>query len=312
MDELTDLILTMIVANTEHDGDLNFNKIDIDKIISQYNILNSNNKQIWNERGWIVLWKNKYITDKEFCEYMDIELEDNSIWIVCDDFGSILNGRKYSTEIKVLDNDDDWWNDTSYYKNDIEDYWNKYDEKTLKEIIDFCIKNEIEIEVDNNKELITKENTIVKDGDIYFKDEKLVEFIDDYELEPLRDCLNDAICEAQDDADRSECYEKIRNSFENKIGEFKIKSKIVKNYKGEERNAEKLYIKFSDDFSKVEEFLKDTYGNYEFLQEDFGSLVHILKEMDYFEFDSIDFNHIYGSIEKSILNEFTRNKLDWY
>ena len=154
-------------------------------------------------------------------------------------------------EIKTLSNDE-LRARTDAFKSSIKERLSEK-EKEIEALREQLNSDEIEID----EELMTKENTILKDGDIYFNDEKLVKFIDYDELEGLRDCLNDAICEAQEDADKGECYRKIRNAFENQIGEFKIKSKSVKNYKGEERNVEKLYIKFNNDFSEVEKFLKE-------------------------------------------------------
>ena len=311
IDEMVDLILTMIVTNNEQGNNLNFTKADIGNIISKYNIFEKRtayNDFVWNEIGWIVLWKNKYVTDEQFSKYMGIELVNNEIWIVCDGFSDILNAE-YETEIKILDGDEEWWTSGDSYDNNVSEYWDRYTEETLKDIMEYCFKNGIEVGEDEEK--MTEENTKLENGDILFNGESLVDLIDDDEFSELKDCLNFAICDAQEDADRNECYNKVKNGFENKIVDFTKKDVKTKNYKGEEKTVEKLYINVNINFDKVEQWLKDDYGNYEFLQENYGSLLHILREMEFFDFRAPDYNYIYGDMDYEFLNEMTRDRLQW-
>lgn len=317
-----ELILSMIKANSEYENDLNFTKADIENFMNKYNFKNEIKES--NELGWIVLWDNKYITNEEFAKLMDIEYYDNNYWLIVDSFDSILSD-KYETEIKVLDQDDDWWNSSDYYENnDIDSYyWHRYTEDTLKEIIEFCVNQGIEIENgDGDDELMTDENTYLAPDkhdkqNIYFKYEngdevELSSLLDEDGLDELKNALNNAICEAQDYADRDEVETKIIKEFESSIGFFKREYVKKKDYKGVEKEVEKISIRLDNlDFNNVESFLQDEYNEYDFETSNYGDLLHILKEMEYFEFDTPDYNYIYGSIDNDMLNEITVDKLHW-
>lgn len=317
-----DLILTMIKANDEYKNELGFNKSDIENFMNKYNF-KSEIKEC-NELGWIILWNKDYITNEEFAKLMDLEYNENNFWLVIDNFDDILSD-KYSTEISVLGQDDDWWSNRDYYENnDIDSYyWHRYTEETLKEIIEYCDKKGLEIEnEDDDYELMTTENTYLKPNkkgkqDIYFKFEdgdevELSSLLDEDGLEDLKDALNNAICEAQDSADQSEIYDKVIKEFEKSIGYFERKYVNKKNYKGEEQEVEKIYIRLDNvDFDKVKEHLEDDYDEYDFETGNYGDLQSILKEMDYFEFDTPNYSYISGDIDNDLLNEYTRDKLNW-
>lgn len=288
-----------------HSDALNFDKSDIDNLIQKYDALN-NIKGNCNERGWIVFWKNKYINTEELAKLMDIKYENNSFWLVIDDFDDILH-KDYEFEINVLSHKSevDWWSYGDWYDNNIDVYyWKDYNEETLKSIIEYCIKEGIEYEDD----VMTEENLILKDGDVYFNDTKLVDILDESELRELKDRLNTAICEAQESADRGEVYDNVKNEFENQIGKFYFKNvKSPKNGKDEE----KVFIDLNIDWNEIDNFLKEEYGDYDFATENYGDLLYILKEMEFFKFDVPNYDYISGTIDKPMLNEFTQNRLEW-
>lgn len=320
-----DLILSMIKANDDYENELGFNKSDIENFMNKYNF----KKEIveCNEIGKIILWNKKYITNEEFANYMDVEYDktEDKFWLVIDSFGDILS-KEYETEIGILGQDDDWWHGSDYYENtDIDSYyWHRYTEDTLKDIIEYCIKKGIEIEDEDGEEyeLMTNENTYLKPDkngkqDIYFKYEnedevELSSLLDNDELSDLKDALNYAICDAQETADRDEIYEKIISEFEDSIGFFKREYVKKKDYNGVEKEVEKIYIRLDNiDFGKVEEFLQDEYNEYDFETENYGNLVSILKEMEFFEFRTPDYQYVSGDIDNDILNEYTTDKLNW-
>jgi len=294
------LILTMLKAYNEFDNEINFEKFDIDNFISKYkileNLLFTNIK--CNELGIIILWENKYLTNEEFAKLMGVEFNDNSFWLVCDNFDDILSNN-YSFEIDILNGTFDW-QPSDFYDVAIEPYWDDYTEKTLERIIKFCVNKGFEID----GELMTNENTNLIDGDIYFNDIKLISIIDDSDLEELKNSLNSAICEAQDSANYSECYNSIKTNFKSSIGEFKYKSKS-------DKDIEKLWVKLNIDWEDVKKNLRDTYGEYEFEETSFGNLYHVLNDMDFFNFKKPNYKYLDGDIDKNDLNEDTQNRLDW-
>lgn len=283
---MDNLILTMIVAHKKYGDAIGFTKDDINNIIKKHNYLNNIR---CNEIGSIVLWENKYIDNVTFAKHMDIEIIDDKMCLVVNNFGDVLSKKDYETEIAILDGEDETWG-TSYYDVDIDDYSGDYNEDTLKAILDNCIKNEYEID----DEVITAENTKIVDSVIYFKDEELLDYID--ELDDLKIDLSWGIIEAQADADRNEAYEKIKGYFESAVGDFQWKD-------------DKLIIKLDVDINDVKHFLKESYGDYEFDQENYGNLQSILNEMEYFDIDTPDYNYLYGTIDEDYLNEYTQNRL---
>lgn len=300
--DILSLVLTMIEANNKFVpnlfSNLNFTKKDIENFIQKYNVLKDPR---CNELGFFILLKNNYITNEEFAKYMNLDYKDGSFWIVADSFDDILS-KKYEFEIKILDGDYLDYN-YDFYKLDVSDYFYYYDEDTLKAIIDYCIKNNLEFD----DEVITEENITIKDGKIYVNDIKLEDVIDDDRgLSDLRDELNWAICEAQHAADFDEMYSKIINGFKTDIGDFE--RKIVKNYKGED--VEKIYIKLENKtLDNVEKFLREEYKEYEYTDETYGNVFYVLREMEYFDFDTPDYNYIYGDIDKSVINDYTQSRL---
>jgi len=306
--DITDLIIAMIDTHSEYGDVLNFKKSDIDKIIAKYNFLDNINFLECNELGWIVLYKNKYITGEQFAKHMDVEYIDVHFYIVADSFDDILS-KDYETEISALDWDDDWWNNYSeYYDADVPSYWRDYTDETLKEIIKFCIKNKIEIE----GELMDENNTLMKNGKVYFKDTELVDMIGDDELDELKRALNSAINDAQESADRDHVYNTIKKAFVDSIGPFERKMVKITNSKKEETQVEKIYVRLDFDMKEVEKFLEYEYNKYNFTDETYGNLVQILKEMEFFDFKAPNYDYIgSGDIDDEYLNEMTRDRLNW-
>lgn len=301
---MIDLILTMIVALDDVGGlFLQFTQTDIDNLIKKYNVLE---KIRCNERGLIILWQKKYITNEQFARYMDMEYDEESFWLVADDFGDILNEREYQTEVDALNGELDW--EPSFYSNytagDISYQWKDFNEKTLKAIIKFCIRKELEID----GILMTEDNTVFQKGDVYFNDTRLIDYLDDDDLDELRTSLSISISESQDSADRGEMYDLISDAFEEQIGPFKHKT--IKDYNGKEKT--KVFIKLSNiDFDEISEWLKDQYNEYDFMDENYGSMYSILREREYFEFKTPNYDYLSGDIDEGTLNEYTQNRLDW-
>jgi len=299
---MIDLVLTMIAAYDDYETELGFTKDDINNIIKKYKALDDLKES--NEIGWIILWKNKYISNEIFAKLMDVEYEDKDFWIVCDNFDDVLS-KEYETEIEILDGNLDWEPGETY---DVELYyhWNSFTEETLKDIVKFCIDKGFEID----DELMTEENTIFKDGDIYFigsDDEKRIyDLLNDDELEDLKSSLNIAICEAQESADQSEMYRAVKKAFINSVGEYKYKTINV-----DGKDEEKLYIRMDIDWVDIESRLKDEYGDFDFDTENYGSLLYILKEYEYFDFRVPDYDRLSGSIDDDIMNEYIQNRLEW-
>lgn len=296
-----ELILTMIVALDKFGDSVGFTKQDIDNFISKYNLLKEKPK--CNERGYIVLLNYGYITKEQFADFMDVEYRDGNYWYICNDFSDILS-EKYEMEISILNADGERFV-SDYYDAGIEYHWDYYNEETLQAIIDFCIKNSLEID----GELMTDKNTILKDGDIYFISEegdsqKLNDLINDYDLKELKVTLNWSIIEVQQDADENEYYVQVKKNFEDKIGTFKYE-KINNEYK--------LWVRLDFDIDDVEKFLKDDYGEYDFDYDDgiYGNLYYILKDMEFFDFKKPYYSYISGTIDKNYLNENTQERLSW-
>ena len=307
-DEIVNLVLSMIDEYNEYGDALNFTKSNIDKIVKKYNM---NYKQC-NELGYIILLKNKYITYEQFCNYMDVEYIDGKVYLVIESFDDILS-NKYEYEIEALDGDVDWGDRyyDNYWENDVKSYWSDYTEETLKEIMAFCFKKGIEIE----DELMDENNTVLKNGKLYFNDQELDELIDDDELDELKSELNRAICEAQNSADRDHVYELIEKAFENKVGTFERRVKNVMKYNydkniKEQVDVEKIYIQLDFDLNEIETFLR--YNKYNFIDESYGNLMSILKEMEFFDFDAPDYRYNdNGWIDNNFLNEITVDRLGW-
>lgn len=304
-DNLTSLVLIMIDSHTEYGDELGFTKTDIDKIIRKYEFY----KHVsCNELGWIILWENGYITDELFANKMDVAVIDKHIYLIADSFDDIL-GKDYETEISILDWDDDWWT-PSYcdYDAEVSYNWQHYDENTLKSIMEYCFKNGLEID----DEEMTEENTILKDGKLYFNDKELNDLIYEDSLEELKDILNTAICEADDSANRDATYDAVKKAFENSIGT--IERKMVKGieYKTKkEIDVEKIYIKLDLNMKDIKHFLRDCYGQLEYIDSSYGNLVQVLKEMEFFDFKKPYYDYISGDIDKDELNQTTRDRLSW-
>ena len=295
---MEELILTMMASLEDfNESDLNFTKKDVDKLVKKH--FNFENLRC-NELGWIILFENGYITQDKFADLMGVYYKDGNYWLSIDSFDEILN-NDYEYEISILNGEDlDYFRDC--YDADVSYNWDKYTEETLKDILEYCIKKKLEFD----EELITKDNTKIVDGKLYFKDEEFDDIIDDDGLDELKTELNNALCDVQDSADRDEVYNKVINAFENGIGYFKRE-----NVKQNGKDVEKIMIKLDVDISEVKSELKEWNDDYDFDTEYYGSLEAILSEMEYFNFDKPYYDHIYGNMDDDYLNEITRDRLSW-
>lgn len=296
---MEELILTMLEALDDYgEKELNFTKDDIDKLIKKY--INFDNLRC-NELGLMVLNENGYLSNDKLSKLLNYEYIDDEIYIIIDSFEEILNKTDYDFEIEILDHDypDNLYNfDT--YDTSIELYiWDDYNEETLKDIIKYCIDNGLEYE----GEELTEENIKIVNGKILVNDVELKDIIREEDFDELYNILNTSACEAQSSADADEIVNKIHNNFEDDIGKIK--------YENTSENEEIIKINLNIDLSEIKNFLKDIYGEFEYEEESFGSLIHILKEMDYFDFSKPDYRNIYGDIDKSHLNEITQERLSW-
>ena len=313
---MIDLILKMIVAFEEFKTELNFTENDIDNIVKKYKLFEGDNsKYDINERAFIILLKKGYITKDQFAKHMDIEFDNDSkedpiydsFHIIVDSFDDVLSDN-HDTESKLLDNNFEDSNYGNFYHVDVDQYWSDYTEETLKMIMNYCIDNKLEIEVEDEMIVMTPENTTLEKGDIYFKSgeyhTKLYKLINHEEgLEDLRQELNDAICEADTDANISKCYKMSKDKFNDNVGEFEWKTIAIG-----DKTKEKLYIYIHESLIDIEKFLIDTYGKYEFNQEDYGNIPGILKDgMEIYDYYPIDFNYVY--IDDKVLNDYTQDKL---
>jgi hypothetical protein len=287
------LLLTMITAYEKYENQLDFTKSDINNFFKKY--IKSDEDLECNERGYMVLFRNKYITNEQFQKYINIRYHDNTFWLEFDSFNDILPSE-YEYESSILDGTNDW-HPSDFYEVDIESYWDYYTEKTLENMIEFCVKNELEID----NELMTKNNTKIINNEIYFNDVRLIENID--QIEELREILNNAVCEAQDIAYQDEVYDQIKKNFEESIGNFKFVTVKLDN-----KNIEKIHVEINN-WDDIEQFLIDSYGEYDFEDEYYGYLFSILKEMDFFKFRKPNYDYIYGDIDKETLNEYTQDRL---
>lgn len=294
MKDYLSLALSMLVALEDFsENDLGFNKDYITKLIKEKNLL----EEDYNERACILLWKNGYLTHEKFAFLMDVEYEDKEFWLVFDDFEDILGE---CNESSILDSDLDF-EPYPYYECDIPYYWKKYTEKTLKNIIDFCVNKGFEID----EELITNDNLKYKNNDIYFNDQKLVELIDEDGLEELKTSLNISIIEAQESADISESFQKVKKAFENEIGRFKWKEMKIK-----DKVIYKLLVVI-EDLTTLEKELANNYGNFEFFDSEYGNLKYAMREFDMLKMKEVYLDNIYGTIDNDVLNEYTQHRLDW-
>lgn len=309
---MTNLILTMIVAYDDFGDQLDFNKTDIENLMKKNNFIEKligtkvrYTNTHCNERAWIILHDNKYVTTEQFNEKFDIIYKDKIYWLVLDSFGDILNNDKFSTEIEILDGEFNWNEYSSdYYDNhDISSWWSDFTEDTLKEIIKALLESGIEIE----EEEVTEDNLKLINGDIFFNETKLIDLMDSEDLEELKKSLSYAISEAQEYADNDESYNEIKKNFIKAIGKFEM-TDVEENGK----TKQKIYVQVDNAWERVNDFLKDEYGEYEFEDETYGNLISILKEMDYFDdFKAPNYDYITGDIDKEFLNECVVNRLEF-
>lgn len=289
---MDNLIISMIVAYEQYGDVLGFNKNDIDDLIKKYNYLDNIK---CNEKGYIILWKRKYISDEIFAKGMGFSFENDKIYLICNSFDEILSS-KYETEIKIL-NGDDFYENSGYYDHDVSDYWSYYNKDTFEAIYNACIKKELKIQ----DETMTTKNTTFDEKDVYFNGDSLKDYIDDEEdLDELKTELCIAILEAQDSAYETEIYNNVKDAFIDDVGYYKWKD-------------DKLYIQFDKKIiNEIEDFLEEYYDDIDYYDDIFGSFISTLKEMDKFDFHTPDYNYIYADIDNEILNENTIDRLSWF
>jgi hypothetical protein len=300
-EEYINLVLTMLSTYEEYGVDMKFSKDDIDQIIKNHNVL----KDIkCNELGWILLLRHNYVTPEVFANKMDLEYDNNKYWFVLDSFKDIIPG--YETEANILYGDY-VWEPGDFYEVDVEDYFSDYTEKTLNCIINFCDKKGLEFENEDETILLSKDNMTVIKGDILINNDiEMSHNIDD--IDELKTSLNTAICDAQESANTSALYNKIKREFIKEIGDFKYKKIKIK---GEDKS--KLLVELDTSWSDIEKALIEQYSPYDFQEEFYGNIISLMKELDFFDgFSGVDLdNNYYGTIDNNILNEYTRNRLDW-
>jgi hypothetical protein len=316
MEGMEDLILTMLVAHIKYGDTLNFTKSEVDNLIRKHLLVNID-KIDCNEYGYIVLLENGYITKEQFAKKMDVIYENDHYWLIINSFKDLLSS-KYDYEAKILDGDEDSVFNDSYYDNDIERYyWDKFNEETLNSIIEYCNKNELEVDVENDEgeyeTIELKDNLILKDGDIYINEkfdnlneDRLRNLIDEDGLEDLNREINWAICDAQFDANQAEIYNKIKNSVIDKIGPYENIAT------GKNKNGYDIYkikIRLDFDIGEVKKFFSDA-DEYNFEDGDYGDLESVLREMEFFDIDKPYYDNISGSINNEYLNECIQNHLD--
>lgn len=296
------LLLQMLEAYDNFGNEIGFSEEELNNFILKY--LNVN-KLKCNERGYILLWLNNYISDELFAKYMDIEYEDKKFWMVVSNFCDII---KKDTACEILNGEYDWNYDfyNEYTDTDIEThYWNDYDEETLRDIIKWCVTHEIELD----DVLMTEDNTILKDKDIYFNNKLLRKYLKEDDLDELIIILTNSVGEAYYHSEIDYIYKKLKDEFIDEIGNYKWKT--ITNSRG--KQEDKLYIDLSNyDFNDIGYKLKEQYGEYEFEEESYGSLYHILKEFEYFDnFREPDYRYLSVSMDDEILNNITRDRLNY-
>jgi hypothetical protein len=303
---MEDLILTMLVAHNNYGDALNFTKSEVDNLIKKH--LTDIDKIDCNEYGYIILLENGYITKDQFAKKMGVIYENKHYWLITHNFEDLLPS-KYETEAKILDGNYDF-ESYDFYDYNIDNYfWGDFNEETLKSIIEYCNKNNLEVDIENdegNYETIElKNNLILKNGDIYINDKfdnlteyKLRNLIDEEDgLADLKNEICFAISDAQEDADQLKIYNKIKKSVIDKIGPYE---NIVTG------NKDGIKIMLDFDMDDVKNFLSN--DEYEFNDTTYGSLETILQEMEFFDIDK-PYYDISGTIDDDYLNELIQDRL---
>lgn len=296
------LICLMLEAYKKYGDVLKFDKNDIDHLAKKYNAFE---KITCNEIGWFILYEAGYLSREKFASLLDIEFIDDNWYLLVDDFDDILSD---DTMIQILKGDTDIY-DWQSYDNNISNWWGDYTEETLSQIIEYCDENGLEVEIDDEMVLLSKDTLKIIKGDIFInEDEKLVDYIDDDGLEDLKYILNNALCESQSLADEAAAYKAVKDEVEDKIGSYEQKYTGKKDKNG--NPIYKYYFDLNIEFKEIKEWLIEEYGEFEFDDENYGNLMSILSEMGYFsDAKAPDWNYINGYIDKETLNEITQNGL---
>ena len=289
---ILNLILAMIRSLDYHDSsELNFSKDDIDYFINKDNLLD---KLDCDDKGIIILWQNNYIDNNIFSKEMGTYYEDGIFYLVYNNFEELLVNNE--TEAKIMDDDIYLFENEYTYENIIIDYWYMFNIDTLNHIINFCVENKLKIK----EEFITHQNTKIINNDIYFKDKPLKKYLN--KLSKLENLLlmiiNDSISIAYYDA----AYKKIKNMIEDNIGTFKWK-RIYNN------KDESLLVNVNITWYEVLKYLDEYSDDFDFESSNYGSLTHILKDMNYFDIGNVNYDNLYINLDKVELNNNIINNL---
>ena len=289
---ILNLILAMIRSLDYHDSsELNFSKDDIDYFINKDNLLD---KLDCDDKGIIILWQNNYIDNNIFSKEMGTYYEDGIFYLVYNNFEELLVNNE--TEAKIMDDDIYLFENEYTYENIIIDYWYMFNIDTLNHIINFCVENKLKIK----EEFITHQNTKIINNDIYFKDKPLKKYLN--KLSKLENTLlmvfNDSIAIAYYDA----AYKKIKNMIEDNIGTFKWK-RIYNN------KDESLLVNVNITWYEVLKYLDEYSDDFDFESSNYGSLTHILKDMNYFDIGNVNYDNLYINLDKVELNNNIINNL---
>lgn len=304
---IVQLLISMIIEYDNYGDSIGYNKLELEGLIQEYQLFQ---KGKWNELGSIVLYELGYISKDRFCKELDLELDDGDFWIIFDNFEDVLP-KDFEFEAKFLDGNI-WedWQPSDYYDYDFS--ISDFNDNVLKEIVNYCIKNECSIELDDDEIITSKDNIKIKDGKIYIGSEDLDEHIDDDGMEELKREIQFGISEAHDHAEQDAFYEKIKSNFISGIGEYKYKNvDVIINNKN--KNVEKLLVKV-DDFDNIKRELEDTYtynGKTTYSEEDyhFGSMYHVLNELGLIEMDKPNYDYLYSSPNSDTINDCVINRL---
>ena len=301
--QIVQLLISMIVAYEEYGDSISYTKEELDNFIDDYELL----KQDWNELGSLVLYDYKYISEQKFADVMDLEVEDGDFWMVFDDFEDVLP-NDFEFEAKVLDGriwED--WNGSGYYDYDID--LSDFSEETLKVIVNYCDKNGCEIDTEDGELLLTKDNMIIKNGNIYVGDENLDEHMKDDGMDELKNEIQFGIADAYDGAEVDDVYDVVKSEFEDVYGKYKWK-----NVKNNDKEVEKLWIKMDKDLTEIRSSLDDYYNcngkvDYSTDNEAFGNMFIVLQELEFFEMRKPNYDYLNSYPETKTIDEKVREQI---
>lgn len=304
---IVQLLISMIIEYDNYGDSIGYNKSELEGLIQEYQLFQ---KGEWNELGSIILYELGYISKDRFCEELDLELDDGDFWMIFDNFEDVLP-KDFEFEANVLDGSvfEDWqYSDYYDYDFSISDF----NDNVLKEIVDYCIKNECSIELDDDEIIIDEHNIKIKDSKIFIGSEDLDEHIDDDGMEELKREIQFGISDAHDQAEQDAFYDKIKDNFVSGVGEYKYKNVdvIVNNKK---KSVEKLLVKV-DNFDTIKSELEEVYTyndkiTYSSENYHYGSMYQVLNELGLIEMDKPNYDYLYSSPDKDTINDCVINRL---